>query len=426
MSNPGPRAEADFYSDPAVIADPRGWFATKRAEAPVAREPFHNSVIVSGYAEANEVLTRKDEVLSAAVAVIGPIPPLPFEPEGDDIRAQIAAHRDSMPWSAHLTTFDGAFHSQYRALLASLLTYKRIKQNEDYLYALADSFIDRFVEKGRCNIVPDFAHAVTTYAISDLLGIPVGHRAELLELIGAPPSQIDGDAPHKVGPDPLVFMQPRFDSYFAERFANPGGSDLMSEMTRFTLPDGTAPPREMLSLLARFLFGAGQDTTSRLIAMAVQRLAEDAALQSRLRADPARIADFLEEVLRIDPPVKTVFRLVQQSAAIADVAMPAGTVVMVGLTGANNDPAKFPDPDHFDIDRPALRDHMAFSRGAHACIGAPLARMEARVAIERLLVRTNHVAIDDTMHGPAEARRWRYEPTYGFRNLADLHVVFGT
>lgn len=325
--------EPDFYSDPQAIDDPRGWFAQARRRAPVLPETHHGSVIVSGHDEATEVLTRRDDAFSSLVSVIGPIPPLPFTPEGNDISDQIEAHRSEIPWTDHLTTFDGAKHAEYRALMASLLTFRRIKANEDYLGSLTDRFIDPILARGRCNLVPEFAHAVTTYAISDLLGIPVEDRAVLLDLIGAPPSQVGGDAPHKVGTDPLVFMKERFDGYFAARFANPGGTDLMSEMTRFRLADGTAPDPAMLSLLARFLFGAGQDTTTRLIAMAVRQIADDAGLQARLRTEPARIADFLEETLRIDPPVKTVYRLTRRPVRPTVTTVPAGRFTPPTLTG---------------------------------------------------------------------------------------------
>src|SRR5207302_7754571 len=121
--------------------------------------------------------------------------------------------------------------------------------------------------------------------ISDLMGIPEEDRAILLELIGAPPSQLEGDAPQKIGPDPLTAMKERFDGYLRERLANPK-ADLMSELVHSRLRDGTAPDFEMISGLARFLFGAGQDTTSRLIAMGVRILGDDPALQERLRGDP--------------------------------------------------------------------------------------------------------------------------------------------
>lgn len=413
----------DFYSDPGVIDRPHDYFAQMRAQAPVLREAYHGSVIVTGYEEAAEVLTNREGAFSSAVSVIGPLPPLPFTPQGDDIRGQLDAHRDILPWAAHLACFDGEKHQKHRALLTSLLTFKRLKANEQYLLGLVDGLIDDFLARGQCEVVSQFAHATSTYAISDILGIPMEERAELLELLGAPPSQIDGDAAHKIGADPLVFLKDRFEGYIAARQAQPCG-DLLSDLANARYRDGGVPPAERLAELARFLFGAGQDTSARLMAMSVRVLAEDASLQALLRREPERIPNFLEEMLRIDPPVKAIYRLTQTSTRIAGVPVPAGTVVNVSLTGANNDPRHFDNPDAFDIDRPALRDHMAFSRGSHACLGAPLARLEARVAIERLLARTSHLRISEAHHGPAEARRYTYEPTYSFRNIAELHVAF--
>lgn len=411
----------DFFSDPEVIDAPREWFAAMRARAPVLREEYHGSMIVSGYDEANAVLTSRDGTFSSAVSVVGPLPALPFAPEGDDIGGQLEAHRDRMPWTAHLVCFDGDDHTRHRALLTSLLTFKRLKANEEYLRGLVNRLIDGFLDDGGCEVVTRFAHATSTYAISDIMGIPLADRAELLAMLGAPPSQIDGDAAHKVGPDPLVFLKERFDGYILARQAQATG-DLLSDLANARFKDGSAPPYERLAELARFLFGAGQDTTSRLIAMAIRVLGEDQALQDRLRADPARIPDFIEETLRIDPPVKMVYRVARRSTAIAGVPTPAGTVVSVSLTGASNDPRRFDDPDRFDIDREGLRDHMAFSRGAHGCMGAPLARLEARVAIEELLRRTAMIRISEAHHGPASDRRYEYEPTYSFRNIARLHI----
>jgi cytochrome P450 len=413
----------DFFTDPAVINDPKTYFNRLRSKCPVTREHYHGSLMVTSYDAVVEVLNRRDDTFSSVVSVLGPIPPLPFEPKSDDIREQLDTHRDELPWSAHLVCFDGRKHAEHRAFLTRLLTYTRLKRNEDYLRGLTDRLIDSFIGKGRCNVVTEYAHAATTYAISDLMGIPEEDRAELLELIGAPPSQVDGDAKHKIGPDPLIFLKERFDSYIQERLENPRG-DLMSELVGSRFKDGSAPAPEMFSLLARFLFGAGQDTTSRLIAMAVLILAEDPELQTRLRNDPGRVPDFLEEVLRYDAPVKVIYRLAQKSTTIGDVEVPAGTVVTMSLTGASNDPGHFENPEVFNIDRPRVRDNMAFSRGVHACPGAPLARLEARVAIERLLARTAHIRISEPHHGPAAARRYRYEPTYSFRSLSELHIEF--
>jgi cytochrome P450 len=417
------QVEPDFFSDPGIIAEPRAYFDLMRSRCPVAREGHRGTLMVTGFDEALQVLTDKDGVFSNAVSVVGPIPGLPFEPEGPDIREQLDLHRRELPWADHLVCFDGSKHADHRALLASLLTYKRLKQNEAYLHSLADRMIDGFIARGECNLVPEYAHATTTYAISDLMGIPEGDRAELLELIGAPPSQLDGDAVHKIGPDPLIFMKERFDQYLHDRLQEPR-EDLMSELVHARFKDGTRPDFDAVSGLARFLFGAGQDTTSRLITMAVLIFGEDGELQQRLREEPGRIADFIEEVLRYDGPVKTAYRLALKDTHIGETEVPAGTIVTVGLMAASNDPRHFENPDKFDINRPGVRDHMGFSRGSHGCLGAPLGRMEARIAIERLLARTSDIRIAEKHHGPADARSYRFEPTYTFRSLADLYIEF--
>lgn len=413
--------ETDYFSAPEVIADPHAYFDAVRALGPVWREPFHGVMLVVSHEGVTELLTRNDGTFSSAVSVVGPIPPLPFQAGDHDIAGQIERHRPEMAWSAHLTTHDGKAHADERALLMPLLTYKRLKANEDYLIGLADRVIDRFIGRGACNAASEYAHAVATYAISDLMGIPEADRAVLVDLLGAPPSQIDGDAAHRVGPDPLIFLKERFDGYLRDRQQSPG-DDLMSELVQSRFKDGAEPPFETLSNLARFMFGAGQDTTARLVTMATRMLAEDAELQQGVRADPARIPDLLEEALRWDGPVKMVYRIAQVDTVVAGCAVPAGSILGAALTAGSNDPAKFAEPRAFDIDRPFLRDHLSFSRGAHGCLGAPLARIEARVAIERLLARTQEIRISSAHHGHPGARTYRYEPTYSFRSLSDLHI----
>ncbi len=415
--------ETDFFSDPAMVADSRPYFEAMRAKGPIVREPYHGSLMVTGYDEAMEILVNKDGIFSNAMSILGPIPGLPFEPQGPDITAQLDAVRASLPWADHLVCFDGRKHAEHRMLLGSLLTYKRLKQNEEYLHGLSEMLIDRFIGNGGCNIVPEFAHATTVYAISDLMGIPMEDREVLLEQIGAPPSQLAGDAPLKVGPDPLVAMKPLFDRYLRERQEHPRG-DLMSELVAAKFKDGSSPDFDTKSNLARFLFGAGQDTTSRLIAMAVLVLGERPDLQERLRAEPSRIPDFIEEVLRYDGPVKVAYRLALRDTRVGDVDIPAGTILTIAYAAASNDPAKFAHPDRFDIDREGLRDHMGFSKGPHGCLGAPLGRMESRIALEHLLARVRNIRISEAHHGPAGARRYNFEPTYSFRSLADLYVEF--
>ena len=413
----------DFYSDPEVINHPREYFDQMRAKGPITQEKYFNTYMVTGYDEVMEILNNKDGTFSSLTGVVGPKPGIPFEPEGDDISEQLEAHRKEMAWSSHLTTMDGEAHAKARGLMASLLTYKRLKANEDYLYDLTDRLIDGFIDRGHCDIVPEFAHATTVYAICDILGVPMEHRAELLELIGPAPSQLEGDMVHKVGPDPLVLLKDRFDEYIRERQENPTG-DLMSDLANSKYKDGTTPDPDLLSRLARFTYGAGQDTTARLITQCVQIMADKPEIQAVMRKDKARLPDLIEEALRYDPPVKVAYRVAVRSTTIGGVDVAAGSIINVAYSAASNDPTHFDHPEVFDIDRPDKRDHLGFSKGLHACLGAPLGRLEARVALEQLLNRTSDIRLSEEHHGKPGVRKFRYEPTYTFRSLAELHVEF--
>lgn len=137
--------------------------------------------------------------------------------------------------------------------------------------------------------------------------------------------------------------------------------------------------------MACFLFGAGQDTSARLLGFAFRILGDHPDIQERLRSEPERIPDFIEEVLRFEPPVKVLSRLALRDVDVGGVTVPKGSIISIGTVGANRDPRHFDNPDTFDYHRRNMRDGLAFSKGAHGCIGAPLARMEARVAMEHFL-----------------------------------------
>jgi cytochrome P450 len=419
----GDMSDRDFFSDATIVEDPNAYFNQLRLKAPVLRERHHGTLVVTGYDEVIDVLNRPGEIFSNAVSVAGPIPPLPFKAESDDIRGQLEEHRPELPWSAHLVSFDGLPHAEHRLLVTRIITPRRLKANEEYLRRVTDGLIDKFIAHGHCEVVSEYAHAASTLVICDLLGVPEAERGELIELLGAPPTQIDGDAAEKVGPDPMIHLHERFLRYIREREANPG-EDAMTELAQSRYRDGSQPPIAVRARLACFMFGAGQDTSARLITAALRILAEDKALQARLRAEPAKIPDFIEETLRYEAPVKVNFRLVAQKTTIAGVEAPAGTIVMNSLWAANRDPAHFENPDAFDIDREGVRENLSFSRGIHACPGAPLARLEAKVAIERFLARMSDIRIHEPKHGPAEARRYDYEPTYMLRSLSNLHIAF--
>jgi cytochrome P450 len=413
----------DFFTDPSVIDDPHPYFHHLRSRCPVLREPFHGAFMVTGYDEAMELYGGQRNAFSSCVAVTGPIPPLPFEPEGDDVSRQIEAHRHDMPFGNQLVAFDGPEHLAQRTLLTQLLTAARLQKNAQYMQGLADRLIDRIIDRGRCEVVSEYAHAMSTLVICDLLGVPDEDRDELVELLGLPPTQLGGDAEIKTSPDPNAHLNDRFSRYLEERRSRPCG-DAMSDLANSRFKDGSVPDLSVLVRLATFLFAAGQDTSARLIASAFQILGECPHLQHRLRAEPHRIPNFVEETLRIDSPVKVLSRLARSSTSIGGVAVPAGSVVTIALGAVNHDPRHFENPDQFDFDRPHLRDHIAFSRGAHACPGAPLARLECCITLERFFNRLKDIRISEAEHGPPDARRYRYEPTYLLRGLSKLHIEF--
>jgi cytochrome P450 len=220
---------------------------------------------------------------------------------------------------------------------------------------------------------------------------------------------------------PLAFLYDRFSEYVTSRRSNPR-EDVLTRLAHATYPDGSTPEVIDVVRVATNLFAAGQETTVRLLGGALQILAERQDLQDLLRADLEVIPNFIEEVLRFEGPIKGDFRLSRTPTSVGGVRIPAGTTVMVLNGAANRDPRKFERPDEFLPDRTNAREHLAFGHGIHYCGGAALARAEATIALERILVRTSSIRIADEHHGPATARRYRYLPTYMLRGLQRLHL----
>lgn len=409
----------DYFSDLSLISDPHPFFRHLRTKGPVTILPTYGVVAVTGYDEGVEVL-RNHEVFSSINSATGPIPPLPFTPEGDDITGQIEAHRGQMAFGAMLVAQDPPVHTKTRRLLMGLLTPKRFRENEEYLTGLADRMIDGFIERAGIEVVADYAHPFATYAIADLLGLPEEALGEVLTHVGKLPGQIGAE---EMENNPLEGLAGRFYGYIAERRAAPR-DDVMTILAQTTYADGELPDIVEIVSLAALIFGAGQDTTVRLIAAAFKTMAEDQALQDRIRTDRSLIPDFIEEVLRMDGPTKSHFRMVKKPTKIGDIKVAPGTTVMLNPSAMNRDPRKFDEPDTFQLGRSNVRSHLAFGYGVHGCIGAPLARAETKLTIEKLLNRTSGIRIDEAVHGPADARNYDYEPNYTQRALRNLHIIF--
>lgn len=410
----------EFLSDKALIADPYDYIAERRAQCPLNPDPDQRLLAVTGYDTAIAVY-RDAQGFSACNAVIGPFAPLPFEPERNDITAQIAEHRKDMPFGDFMAVLDPPEHGRVRGLLSRLMTPRRLKENESFMWTLADRQLDTFLEGGRCEFFTQYAQPFSALVIADLLGVPAEDHSEFL---GALAAGHDGLAQNQaVDHNPLAFLEDRFTAYIEDRRRNPRG-DVLTSLAHADYPDESTPAVIDVVRLSTFLFAAGQETTSKMLTFALQVLGERPDLQSRVRADRSLIPGFLEECLRMESPIKSHFRLATTTTRLAGVDIPAGATMMILPGAANRDPARFDSPDEFRIDRPNVREHLAFGRGVHTCPGASLARVEGEVSLDRILSRMGDIRISDAHHGPAGARRYSYDPSFMMRGLNDLHIEF--
>ncbi|MFD3926953.1 cytochrome P450 [Streptomyces sp. NPDC058614] len=415
----------DFFRDESLVADPYPYFDALRGQCPVRRENHHDVMMVTGYDEAVQVYNDTD-TFSSCVSVTGPFPGFPVPLEGDDVSALIEQYRDQLPMSDQLPTMDPPQHTDHRALLMRLITPKRLKENEASMWHLADGLLDTYLAPGEGEFISGFAGPFTLLIIADLLGVPEEDRPRFMENLQRRPQDdagIGSTGDDTLHHSPLEYLYKRFTTYIEDRRREPR-EDVLTGLATATFPDGSVPEVADVVRVAANLFAAGQETTVRLLSSALKTMAEQPELQRLLRAERERIPAFIEESLRIESPVKGDFRMAKVPTTVGGVDIAAGTTLMVLNGAANHDPRQFENPAEFDARRTNVRRHLAFGRGVHTCPGAPLARAEARVTIERLLDRTSDIRISERVHGPADARRYQYVPTFILRGLTHLHLEF--
>jgi cytochrome P450 len=414
----------DFFFDESLVEDPYPYFEQLRSECPVLALPHLGVVAVTGYDESNEVY-RDNETFSSCNSVIGPFATFPVPLEGDDINDVVDRYRDQLPMHEHMVTMDPPDHTRERSLLMRLITPKRLKDNEDFIWRLADAQLDEFVGEGRCEFISAYSQPFAMLVVADLLGVPEVDHPRFREGFGLSGTvgEVGAGEDGSVGENPLAWLDAWFTEYIEDRRRQPR-QDVLTELALATYADGSTPDVSSVVLTSTFLFAAGQETSARLLASALKHLAVHPELQDELRADSARIPNFLEEVLRVESPVKADFRLTRRTTSIGGVEVTAGTPVMLLNGAANRDPRHFECPAEFQSDRANARTHIAFGRGAHSCPGGPLARAEGRVSIERILARTRNIRLSEEHHGPTGAPTFQYEPTWILRGLSKLHLEF--
>jgi len=430
-------ATVDFYTDKSLVDDPHSYFDFLRAQNPVARLPHRNVIAITGYEETIQVMLDTEH-FSSVNAVGGPIPGLPFEPRGDDITDEVRAARSKIAYSDQVVTEDGKRHADLRSILATLFTPSRLKALEPGLRETADAMIDEFADDGKVDLVGQYGGPYATLVIADLLGVPAADRLLFRDYLkDAIPSEIGGEKIDmanngfvKIGKHIFGYMTKRrlLNKPVIRQLRNLLGNDdsdeILTELALAKFPDGSQPSLVDVTGLGAFLFGAGQDTTNRLLSNGFRIIAERPDIQAELRADPRRIPAFLEELLRFEGSVKSGGRMCIRTTTIGGVEIKAGTTLLLSHMAANRDPKRFENPHDFDMNRPKAKEHLAFGRGAHTCIGAPLARKEVTVSIERLLARMGNIRLSAQHHGPEGNRHFDYEPTYILRALKSLHLEF--
>ena len=281
-------ADVDYFTDADITQDPYAYWDYLRSEGPVVREPHHGVVAVTGYQEVQAAF-KDVESFSAVNAIGGPFPPLPFTARGRrHQRARSKRHRHEFPIFEHMVVMDPPEHEKARSLLSRLLTPRRLKENEDYIWSLAIDSSTSSSPTADASSSASTAKPFATLAIADLLGVPEQDRAE------DPPQprrrRLAGwttrlaASPNPSAATPCSTSTTYSADYIAERRITPR-EDVLTGLATATYPDGSIPPLLEVVRPATFLFGAGQETVTKLLSSAVQVLGDRPELQDQLRAD---------------------------------------------------------------------------------------------------------------------------------------------
>lgn len=280
-------------------------------------------------------------------------------------------------------------HTFYRSLVQRAFTPRMIEGLRPRVAALADELIDKVSGQGACDLHDDIAFPLPVVIIAELLGVPTAdlerfkHWSDIqVAAMGARDPSIYADEQEAF----VTYMrnQMRSRREDAERGLAPP-DDLMTALATYRDNGAFLPEEQVLSVLNQLLVG-GNETTTSLITNAMWRLLQEPSRWQRVVADPTLIEAAVEESLRFDPPVLGLYRNTTRDVTVAGQSIPEGSKVMLYYAAANRDPEVFPDPDRFDLDRPRKR-HLAFGLGVHFCLGAPMARLEAELALARLAAR---------------------------------------
>jgi len=414
LKAPARFAELLELEDTALMDAP-AYFELLRKAGPVAWVDELRSFAVTGYEEAVEVLMDTDRFSSQLGDPKGPL----INSKLADAHSRLAARSPEFhdlvaalePDWRHppcLLTADPPLHTRQRQVVNRLFTPRRVAGMEPRIRELADELASSFADRGRAELVEEFAVPLPVTVIAEQLGVGTDRLPDFKRWSDHLVAPIGNDRLTEDDILEITRSSVEFTRFFRalleERRRNPRDDFV-------TLLNGTEDPEEDVTEASRLsyiaqLLAAGNETSTKMIADGAARLARDHALADSLRASPALIPAFVEEVLRLSAPVQGLYRTARYDTEVADVPIPAGSQVVVWYTGANRDPDAFPAPSEVDLDRENIRKHIAFGKGKHHCVGAPLARAEGVIAFEVLLERLPNWTIAGDLGGEAFERSY--------------------